>query len=63
MFKLVHIPGRIHGPDGVSRRPHYAGDTPEWDELAHNEPSHLHDKPLEIEEVCDELYDEELDKP
>lgn len=63
MFKLVHIPGRIHGPDGVSRRPHYEGDTPEWDELAHNEPSHLHDKPLEIEEVRDELYDEELDRP
>ncbi|KIY60606.1 hypothetical protein CYLTODRAFT_363855 [Cylindrobasidium torrendii FP15055 ss-10] len=21
MFKLVHVPGRIHGPDGMSRRP------------------------------------------
>lgn len=60
-FKLVHVPGRIHGPDGLSRRPKYEGDTPEWDELAHEEPLVNKEDPLEFETFEDELYDPLLD--
>jgi hypothetical protein len=28
-FTLVHVPGTVHGPDGLSRRPPQIGDEPE----------------------------------
>ncbi len=28
-FKLVHVPGVMHGPDGLSRRPRQPGDPPQ----------------------------------
>ena len=31
-FELVHVPGTLHGPDGLSRRPAQPGDTPEPDD-------------------------------
>jgi hypothetical protein len=31
-FTLVHVPGIVHGPDGLSRRPAQPGDTPEEDD-------------------------------
>jgi hypothetical protein len=30
-FTLVHVPGVVHGPDGLSRRPTQPGDLPEKD--------------------------------
>ena len=29
---LVHVPGKEHGPDGLSRRPPQPGDTPQTDD-------------------------------
>ncbi len=31
-FKLVHVPGSMHGPDGLSRRPPQPNDTPQPDD-------------------------------
>lgn len=31
-FELVHVPGKTHGPDGLSRRQPQPGDTPEVDD-------------------------------